>query len=111
MNKHFPPEMIQIAKLGKMSFLSDCQPINPNDCINCGGMGVFVLFIATEGPYRQPANPYRKDEKTSKWYNGNWWVGESHSFVCPDCKGQGGRIIKADEYKPAELIETDWMEK
>lgn len=108
MPKHFPDDMIRLAKLGKECFLSDIQSVNPNDCQNCGGMGVFILFIADEGPYFQPANPYRSDGKTSKWYNDHWWVGKSHSFQCPDCKGLG-RIINTPVPAKQSLIRWETL--
>jgi len=88
MNKHFPDEMIRAAKLGKMSFFSDIVSPSGSDCENCGGMGVLILFIADEGPYSFPGAPYRGYGKTSKWYDGKWWLGNSNSFTCPDCKGE-----------------------
>lgn len=111
MPKHFPEEMIQAAKLGKECFLSDIQPTNPYDCKNCGGMGIFILFIADEGPYLQPANPYRSDGKTSKWYNDRWWVGKSHSFRCPDCKGEGRIVPPPAQIKQAEMGWEKKLEK
>jgi hypothetical protein len=89
MSKNFPPIMIEAAKLGKMSFLSDITSNRLTDCKNCGGMGNLYLFIASEGPYREPANPYRGDNKSSKFHDGKWWIGETHAFQCPDCRGTG----------------------
>ena len=87
MTKNFPQTMISAASLGKKSFLSDIASNNPADCRNCGGMGILILFVATDGPFNSPASPYRSDGKVSKWYDGKWWVGESHSFTCPECGG------------------------
>lgn len=112
MNKHFPQSMIEAARLGKLAFLSDIQPLRTGDCPNCGGMGNFYLFIAAEGPYREPGNPYRSDHKSSKWYDGKWWVGDTHSFQCPDCKGSGEKIRPAEityrNYSTDEIT-GDWL--
>lgn len=84
MNKNFPLAMIEAAKLSKISFLSDVQPISPNDCKNCGGMGYFFLFLATDGPFQSPSV-----HKVNKWHNEAWYVGETQSYKCPDCGGRG----------------------
>jgi hypothetical protein len=62
-------------------------------CQNCGGAGVVVAFIATEGPYDAPAHPYMKRGDTrltskSDIINGQikFWVGQTISVACPDCQ-------------------------
>ena len=98
MTKHFPQGMIDAARLGKKSFFSEVQA-GPGDCLNCGGLGSLVLFVASEGPYPTPAAPYRGDGKVSKFYDGKWWIGNSHSFVCPECNGLGKTGYKQAGFK------------
>lgn len=91
MDKHFPYDMklLMTQPTVKAAFVSDIKPKLPDDCGNCGGFGVLCVFIATEGPYRTPAAPYRGDNKTSHWHDNKWWVGQTYSFPCPDCNGLG----------------------
>jgi len=89
MIRNFPQTMVSAASLGKKAFLSDIAPTNGSDCKNCGGMGMLFLFVATDGPFLTPASPYRGDGKVSKWYGGKWWAGNTHSFTCPECQGEG----------------------
>ena len=114
MDKHFPYEMKLLIKQDtvKAAFLSNIESKLPNDCQNCGGFGVLVVFIATEGPYQSPAAPYRADNKTSHWHDDKWWVGSSYSFPCPDCAGLG--LIKPIKPKYVQLkhevadLARDW---
>lgn len=94
MPKHYPKDMIALATnpAAKLILLSDTQPTNVNDCANCGGLGLFNVFVATEGPFQEPAFPYNgtmEDHKISHWFNGWWWSGKSYNFTCPDCHGAG----------------------
>ena len=90
MDKHFPADMLAATRgIGIKLVLFTDNPSNDfMDCENCGGLGFFNVFLATEGPFEQPGFPYRKDMKISHWYNDRWWVGKSYNFTCPDCKGE-----------------------
>lgn len=90
--KNYPKDLndaaIAALALGaKELFISDFQKHLPTDCANCGGVGYFVLFVATDGPFQAPSSP-RRDGNVSHWYNG-WYVGRNQCFSCPDCKGLG----------------------
>ncbi len=104
MDKHFPYDMKLLMNQDtvKAAFVSDITSKLPNDCKNCGGFGVLVVFIATEGPYNTPAAPYRGDNKTSHWHDNKWWVGSSYSFPCPDCKGFGQIEVKQTKQVPVQ---------
>lgn len=89
MDKHFPPEMIAAARESyvKKAFISDIHGHGlPGECENCGGLGTFVLFLATDGPYQEPLP---SKDKTAHWYNNYWWMGKTYEFKCPDCQGLG----------------------
>lgn len=73
----------------KKVFILDFENNNPGDCGNCSGSGYLYIFAVTEGPYQSPTAPYRADGKVSKWFDNKWWVGNTLSFQCPDCKGLG----------------------
>ena len=106
MAKHFPSDMLLAASQNGMKLIlfSDIVPSGLQDCINCGGIGFFNVFFATEGPYQQPAAPYRSDGKISHWHNDRWWVGKSYNFTCPDCQGEGMTNIPREpaRYEPSE---------
>lgn len=92
--KNFPRDMIAVATnpSAKLILFSDLPTADVFDCENCGGMGFFNVFVATDGPFQEPMNPYNgtgEDHKTSHWYNDRWWIGKSYNFNCPDCKGDG----------------------
>lgn len=94
MRKNYPRDMIALATnpAAKLILFSDLPRAHMNDCANCGGMGFFNVFVASDGPFPEPGFPYNgsaEDHKTSHWYNDSWWVGKSYNFTCPDCKGQG----------------------
>ncbi len=88
--KNFPRLMKDAASMPgvKKAFLLDFDGTNNGGCDNCGGMGYLYLFIATEGPFQSPGAPYRED-KSSHWYDGKWWIGTSSAFMCPNCHGLG----------------------
>lgn len=88
MPKHFPPDMIAAARepYVKMAFISDPPLLNEDQCQNCGGLGVFILFLATDGPFR---DCFPMKGKVSHGHDGHWWMGLSYVFKCPDCKGLG----------------------
>jgi hypothetical protein len=70
----------------KRAFFSDITSPNPYDCENCGGMGRMFVFIALQGPYNSPSS---KLEEASHWSDDKWWIGHTHSALCPVCKGEG----------------------
>lgn len=91
---NIPPKMTAMFRspLTKAAFISD-YPQLPGCCPNCGGAGVIVAFIATDGPYDTPAHPYlqkdgvhltsKSDEIAGKI---KYWVGRTISEACPDCQ-------------------------
>lgn len=91
MNKHFPKDMLAMATQAnfKLILFSDPAVTHEMDCTNCGGLGFFNVFFADEGPYLEPAAPYRSDGKVSHWHDERWFVGKSYCFTCPDCNGEG----------------------
>ena len=77
----------------KKAWISDYPPLTPDACPNCGGSGIVAAFIATEGPYDQPAGPYLVREgvrltSKSDIINGKtkFWVGRTISLPCPECQ-------------------------
>jgi hypothetical protein len=61
-------------------------------CQNCGGTGIVAAFIATDGPFDSPANPYSVRDghhlaSKAETINGitKWWVGQTYSMPCPEC--------------------------
>jgi hypothetical protein len=94
MPKNFSRDMINVATnpSAKLILFSDLPCCTVNDCPNCGGLGFFNIFVASDGPFKEPMFPYNgssDDHKTSHWYNGYWWSGKSYNFPCPDCNGSG----------------------
>lgn len=94
MRKNYPRDMIALATnpAAKLILFSDLPQAHVSDCANCGGMGFFNVFVASDGPFNEPYFPYNgtpEDHKTSHWYNGSWYAGKSYNFDCPDCRGQG----------------------
>jgi hypothetical protein len=91
MAKNFPPALSAAVRdpSVKLALLLEFVRYRPQDCENCSGVGYIHAFLATEGPFEKPGNPYRGDGKVSKWHNNHWWVGTTVSFVCPDCGGLG----------------------
>ena len=78
----------------KLILFSDLPKAQLNDCENCGGLGFFNVFIASDGPFNEPAFPYNgkdTDHKTSHWHDGKWWVGKSYNFPCPVCRVMGSK--------------------
>jgi hypothetical protein len=68
-------------------------PYMPGQCLNCGGAGIVVAFVATEGPFSSPAGPYliRDGVRLSskpEVINGKtkYWVGQTISVMCPECQ-------------------------
>ena len=96
MNRNYPKELndaaIAAQALGaKLLLISEPAAKHlPNDCQNCGGTGIFVLFIGTDGPYQSPSSP-RGDGRVSKSHENAWYIGRNQTFSCPDCKGLGYR--------------------
>lgn len=94
MPKHFPKDMIALATnpAAKLILFSDLPKAHVTDCNNCGGLGFFNVFVASDGPFREPLFPYNgtyEDHKVSHWHDGGWWSGKSYNFPCPDCSGEG----------------------
>jgi hypothetical protein len=108
MNKKFPQELTSFvsSKICKIYFLMDLTDRGPeNACQNCGGLGVFHVFGATEGPFQTTTAPYRADGKVSKWHDGRWYVGNTVCFTCPDCKGLGYIDSKPMKFSHAPVTE------
>lgn len=70
-------------------------PVIGAACTNCGGSGVVVAFIATEGPYDQPGGPYLVKNGVrltshSDTIKGQvkFWVGQTISLPCPECQNK-----------------------
>lgn len=94
MNKHFP-DILRRAMAGpqvKQVFLLDYE--GDGSCDNCGGSGEISFFIATMGPFAEPA----AGKFISKFHDGKWWCapsGDLHfgtvSAPCPDCKDRPNR--------------------
>ena len=115
-NKNFPISVSQMARAPgvKRAYISDNPPTHPDDCENCGGTGVFVLFLATKGPFQTPAGPYSKAGtvlETNRYdeRSGSWWVGTSQSLTCPVCKGVV--VAKNALYAPASRDVADEISK
>ena len=79
----------------KKAWISDYPSTGTEACQNCGGSGVITAFIATEGPYDQPAGPYlirdgaRLTSKTDIINKQvKYWVGKTISLPCPDCQNK-----------------------
>jgi hypothetical protein len=103
MNKNYPGELndaaiTALAVGSSLLLISDSPQHLASDCENCGGSGIFVLFIATEGPYPSPS--VRSDGRVSKWHEGSWYIGRNQTFSCPDCKGFGSRkqVFRQQEF-------------
>lgn len=82
----------------KAVFIGVLESPNPTDCRNCGGAGVMSMFLATEGPYNSPAAPY--SGKSSHWYDGKWWVGNTITAPCPVCEKE---IPPQNEISPNKI--------
>jgi len=101
MSRHFPKKLLELAKgyNVKKSFISALDPVNPNECKNCGGVGSITLFLATKGPFQSPSSS-RSD--CNKYEDGvGWWVGQHYSIQCPDCDGLG-ISLKMEYSRPPE---------
>jgi hypothetical protein len=84
MSKQFPPVLQNIMRQPevKAAWMSDNEPRIPSDCNNCGGLGFFAIFVASNGPYNYPP------QKGVGHYDGeHWWQGVTYTDVCPVCKG------------------------
>ena len=122
-NMQFPSELKFYLKGAgvKAAWMSENKPISPRDCPNCGGLGVMSVFVATDGPYESPANPYAgstEAPQSSHWDNGKWWIGEAHTANCPVCHGvrhvEGQELVRPVEDKDKELIsrmKEQWYQK
>lgn len=88
MDRIFPEDLKIAARqpFVKKAFISDIPRLLAGGCANCGGLGAFVLFLATDGPFEYP---FPKKDKTSHWHDGKWWLGKSYEFACPVCRGLG----------------------
>lgn len=74
----------------KRAWISENKPIAPTDCENCGGLGMLSMFVATDGPFDTPPNPYLgppEEPLVSHWAEGRWWLGHALTGVCPTCHG------------------------
>jgi len=96
MDKHFPKvlQMMATNPQIKKYFLLE-YPQEQEACPNCGGVGFISFFLATSGPFDEPAGPGGKHPLVSKWHDGKWWCapsGDLHfgtiSSACPDCSGK-----------------------
>jgi hypothetical protein len=89
--KPFPDVLVKLAQdpRVKKAFYLEYEK-QPGECENCGGMGVMSLFLATNGPFREPSG----GKFVCKWHDGWWWSapsGDLHfgtvSAPCPVCHG------------------------
>jgi hypothetical protein len=80
----------------KKAWLSDNKPLRSDDCPNCGGLGFHAVFVAVAGPFKTPAAPY--SGKSSKYWQGSWWVGGTYTAPCPVC---GGDKTPKNKIRPA----------
>ena len=90
----------------KKVFHPDPQPMYPNSCENCGGMGVLTAFVAYNGPFDSPTSPntMRNDKhlsNKSEIIDGRvkWWTGHTFSAPCPVCQDK--------PYVPRETRQND----
>jgi hypothetical protein len=102
----------------KKAWISEFPAMFPDACTNCGGAGIIVAFVATEGPYDHPAGPYLvKDgvRLTSKAEIINnktrWWVGQTISLPCPECQNQIAPTSVAPDHTWAKQAKMDYMDK
>ena len=106
MKKIYPQEMIDASKRHdvKKYFVSDIQKVGPHDCENCGGAGVMGLFLCKKGPYSTPSFP---GEFTNHFDNsiGKWWAGQTYTFPCPVCLGQGEALAPLEDHYTQPAIE------
>jgi hypothetical protein len=100
----------------KAAFVSEIKPSRESDCKNCGGIGTFVIFLATEGPYDYPPNGVVEKARNgipakqiiAKYVNGKWWGGKSVEEACPVCHGlciEPGYLAKPIRQRRMELPE------
>ena len=91
--KHFPREIEALMRINPKAMFLEIAACGPNDCANCGGNGRMYAFDVSGGPYMS-ASGLRSDGKVSKWADNRWWVGNTVSYVCPDCLGMGCVVEK-----------------
>ena len=84
------------------TYVSDITSPNPNDCPNCGGMGVMSILCVKEGPYETPPHPY--SDKSSHFADGSWWVGTSLTATCPVCHGSCRKNPPKQQYPTQKIL-------
>lgn len=84
MKRILPDGWAAIAEISDNFLVADPpKPINPDDCVNCGGVDYVYYYNATGGPYRN--HPGRK----STYVEGKgWFTGELVGEHCPVCNGE-----------------------
>lgn len=89
MSKRFPQELQNLWRQPgiKAAFISENEPLLEEDCPNCGGLGLFSTFIATNGPFNNPSA-----KGVNHFADGKWWVGQTFTAPCPVCGGVNPEI-------------------
>lgn len=80
--------MVSDASMARLALEMDIQHPISSKCKTCGDTGFVYLFLASDGPFDHPGNPYLGTSEhpiVSRYHNGKWWLGETKSYRCEDC--------------------------